>query len=257
MTTTTYEVLAPVCPRCRGRRHLPTLPCWGGRMVRRHLLAVLAAYGDECCHCHLPGCNSVEHLVPRSRGGLDTLANTRPAHRVCNQERGVHMMVRPSRAATHSPRVAALLGTSTPRPLARWVALILGPPGAGKTTYGRTYAALHGLTLYDRDDWTSDQAYLAGVGAACTPPTARVAVLRTGTTPLGRARILETTAPTHVVVLEVPRATCVHRVRARGRPDLEHQLHGIDAWFATPPTTDELEAWQRAGLAVSLDGASW
>jgi hypothetical protein len=226
-------------------------------MVRRHLLAVIAAYGDECCHCHQPGCNSVEHIVPRSRGGLDTLANTRPAHRVCNQERGVHMMVPPSRAATHSPRVAALLDATTVRPTTvRRVALILGPPGGGKTTYGREYSTLHRLTLYDRDDWPSDRAYLAAVGTACTPPTARVAVLRTGTTPLGRARILETTAPTHVVVLEVPRATCVHRVRARGRPNLEHQLHGIDAWFTTPPTTDELEGWARAGLAVSLDGAA-
>ena len=113
MTGTTYEMLAPVCPRCRGRRHLPTLPCWGGRMVRRHLLAVLAAYGDECIHCHQPGCNSVEHIVPRSRGGLDTLDNTRPAHRVCNQERGVHMMTTtPPLEVSHSSRVAQLLGVS-------------------------------------------------------------------------------------------------------------------------------------------------
>ena len=82
-------------------------------MVRRHLLAVLAAYGDECIHCHQPGCNSVEHLLPRSRGGLDTLENTRPAHRVCNQERGVHMMTpTPPLEVTHSSRVASLLEVS-------------------------------------------------------------------------------------------------------------------------------------------------
>jgi adenylate kinase family enzyme len=134
------------------------------------------------------------------------------------------------------------------------VALILGPPGAGKSTYGRLYCTTHGLTLYDRDDprWLSDQAYLVAAGAACTAPTARVAVLRTGTTPRARRRILETTAPTHVVVLETPRTTCVQRVRARGRPDVDHQVRGIDAWFTTPPTTDELEAWRRSGLAVVL-----
>ena len=31
---------------------------------------------------------SVEHLLPRSRGGSDHLDNLRPAHRSCNSSRG-------------------------------------------------------------------------------------------------------------------------------------------------------------------------
>ena len=102
-------MLAPRCSRC-SNRHLVTLPCWNGRRVRRLLLVVLETYGDECCHCHLPGCTSVEHVIPRSRCGDDSLANTRPAHLVCNQERGVRPMPGYELTPTHSPRVGFLLG---------------------------------------------------------------------------------------------------------------------------------------------------
>lgn len=100
-------MLAPRCGRCR-KRHLVTLPCWTGRRVARVLAAVVETYGDTCVHCHLPGSRSVEHIVPRSRGGDDSLANTRPAHLVCNQERGVRPMGY-QLDVEHSPRVAALL----------------------------------------------------------------------------------------------------------------------------------------------------
>jgi hypothetical protein len=83
--------LAPLCRRCR-RRHLPGLHCWNGRYVARVLAAVLARYGDRCCHCHLPGARSTEHVRPRSRGGTDALDNLRPAHLLCNQERGTAPM---------------------------------------------------------------------------------------------------------------------------------------------------------------------
>lgn len=98
---------APRCPRCTSR-HLATLPCWNGRLVHRVLVVVLETYGDVCVHCRLPGSTSVEHVIPRSRGGDDSLANTRPAHLVCNQERGVRPMGL-AQAPTHSPTVAALL----------------------------------------------------------------------------------------------------------------------------------------------------
>ena len=102
-------MLAPTCPRCHDR-HLPDLVCWTGRYTYRVRALVLETYGDRCVHCGLAGSRSVEHLVPRSRGGDDSLANTRPAHLRCNQERGVHAMNTP--APTHSPRVSAMLGPS-------------------------------------------------------------------------------------------------------------------------------------------------
>lgn len=85
------DALAPHCTRCH-KRHAVVLPCWRGRYVRRVALAVLAEHGDLCVHCGLPGSNSVEHVIPRSYGGLDTLVNCRPAHLLHNLERGTKPM---------------------------------------------------------------------------------------------------------------------------------------------------------------------
>ena len=83
--------LAPRCVRCK-RPHSPAVPCWGGHYVARVLAAVLAEYGDRCVHCGRHGSRSVEHVIPRSYGGLDTLDNCRPAHLRCNISRGVKPM---------------------------------------------------------------------------------------------------------------------------------------------------------------------
>jgi 5-methylcytosine-specific restriction endonuclease McrA len=84
-------MLAPACARCT-RRHLDTLPCWGGRYVAELRTMVLTTYGDTCCHCSGPGARSVEHVQPRSHGGTDDLDNLRPAHLSCNLERGTRPM---------------------------------------------------------------------------------------------------------------------------------------------------------------------
>ena len=86
-----HDGTAPHCRRCR-RRHLPGLPCWGGRYVVKVRALVLSTYGDICCHCGLPGSRSVEHLQPRSHGGTDQLDNLRPAHLACNVSRGTNPM---------------------------------------------------------------------------------------------------------------------------------------------------------------------
>jgi 5-methylcytosine-specific restriction endonuclease McrA len=83
--------LAPRCTSC-SKRHSPDVPCWRGRYVRRVLAAVLLEYGDTCVHCGLPGSTTVEHVQPRSFGGLDTLTNCRPAHARCNYSRGTRPM---------------------------------------------------------------------------------------------------------------------------------------------------------------------
>jgi 5-methylcytosine-specific restriction endonuclease McrA len=60
--------------------------------VQRVAAAVLAEHGDTCIHCGRPGARSVEHVIPRSYGGLDTLTNCRPAHLRCNIQRGTKPM---------------------------------------------------------------------------------------------------------------------------------------------------------------------
>ena len=87
----TMHDLAPLHSSCR-RRHSPGLPCWVGRRIKAHLVLVLEEYGDCCCHCGLVGCDSVEHVQPRSRWGTDELANLRPTHMRCNSRRGTRPM---------------------------------------------------------------------------------------------------------------------------------------------------------------------
>ena len=64
---------------------------WGGRIAARLVRATLATYGTRC-HLAGPRCTgratTADHLVPRSRGGPDVLANLRPACAPCNRQRG-------------------------------------------------------------------------------------------------------------------------------------------------------------------------
>jgi len=71
---------------------------WSGRKVERLTNEVVAAYGFTCWLCHTdasldvhymhPARLTVDHVLPRSLGGSDDLANLRPAHRRCNLSRG-------------------------------------------------------------------------------------------------------------------------------------------------------------------------
>jgi 5-methylcytosine-specific restriction endonuclease McrA len=64
-----------------------TLPTWGGRHSQRWTAATLATYGTTCHLCRQDGADTADHLIPRSRGGQDHLANLRPAHQACNSAR--------------------------------------------------------------------------------------------------------------------------------------------------------------------------
>lgn len=66
-----------------------------GTQRRRLLDTALQTYGWVCCICGLPirqGDESLQHVVPRSRGGETTNANSRPAHRKCNYALGNRTM---------------------------------------------------------------------------------------------------------------------------------------------------------------------
>lgn len=66
---------------------------WGGRKVAELTAAVFAERGRVCHLCGLPGADSIDHLIPRHRGGTDTLDNLAPAHRSCNSARGALSLV--------------------------------------------------------------------------------------------------------------------------------------------------------------------
>lgn len=83
---------------------------WSGSKVRRLANQVLGRYGSVCWLCGKPidltaprssplGL-SVDHVIPRSKGGGDNLDNLRPAHHHCNTSRQDRpaTAVRPRRA---------------------------------------------------------------------------------------------------------------------------------------------------------------
>ncbi len=61
---------------------------WGGRRVAAVWQMVADEYGTACHLCGRPGADTSDHLIPRSRGGDDSLGNLRPAHKSCNSRRG-------------------------------------------------------------------------------------------------------------------------------------------------------------------------
>jgi len=54
----------------------------------RRIRAEVLAASDLCHLCGLPGAESVDHLVPRSKGGTNDRRNLAPAHISCNARRG-------------------------------------------------------------------------------------------------------------------------------------------------------------------------
>jgi 5-methylcytosine-specific restriction endonuclease McrA len=49
---------------------------------------ILTLSGGICALCGRPGADTVDHIIPRSRGGTHEDYNLRAAHRACNSRRG-------------------------------------------------------------------------------------------------------------------------------------------------------------------------
>lgn len=61
---------------------------WSGSRATKLTGLVLNYYGTTCHLCGYPGATTADHLVPRSKGGDNSLDNMRPAHHLCNSRRG-------------------------------------------------------------------------------------------------------------------------------------------------------------------------
>lgn len=113
----------------------------------------------------------------------------------------------------------------------RRVVILLGPPGAGKTTRAATY----GLDVYDRDDpqWHDSEAlFRAELRRLARDPHAQAVVIRTGTTRAAQQAAIDMCRATEVEVIATPPDVCARRVRARARGDVAAQLAGIERWWA-------------------------
>ena len=59
-----------------------------GFAYQRKRQRILARDRHVCWICGRPGADSVDHVVPRARGGDDSDTNLRAAHSTCNASRG-------------------------------------------------------------------------------------------------------------------------------------------------------------------------
>ena len=79
---------------------------WGGRKIPKLRAAVVAKYGSDCWICGKPiaGQVSLDHVIPRSRGGTDDLDNLRPSCLGCNVARGNRQRARRTLAPLKTSR---------------------------------------------------------------------------------------------------------------------------------------------------------
>ena len=62
------------------------------RKWRKLRQEVFREYGEACSYCGFEdSVMTVDHIIPRSKGGLDILENLLPACRKCNYSRGNRM----------------------------------------------------------------------------------------------------------------------------------------------------------------------
>lgn len=212
---------------------------WGGAYAARLVAATLAEYGTTCHLCGAEGATSADHLIPRSRGGPDTLDNLRPAHLSCNKRRG-DMTLDEWRAVNDSATTGFVV--------------VIGPPGAGKTTHVHAQARRGDLVI----DLDALAVALQPPGADTHDHTARVlavaqaarhAAIRAAdrARAAGRVWIIDTHPPPErmaeydqrgwrVVVVDPGHDTTVARARAAGRPP--RALSAIERWYRHPPVVD-------------------
>lgn len=98
---------------------------WGGRAARVLRRLTAETYGTTCHICGEPidlavagpdpRAFTADHLVPRSRGGSDDLANLRPAHLGCNSSRGTTPLTA-TRKPVDNRRFFELGATGQPAP---------------------------------------------------------------------------------------------------------------------------------------------
>jgi 5-methylcytosine-specific restriction endonuclease McrA len=74
-----------------------------GATWKRLRAAVMARDGGRCVWCGAPASHA-DHVVPRSMGGPDTLANLVAACRACNLARGARIGPPPKQAAARRIR---------------------------------------------------------------------------------------------------------------------------------------------------------
>ena len=229
---------------------------WGGKVAARLVRATLATYGTECHLCNEPGATSADHLIPRSRGGPDTLDNLRPVHLACNQRRG-DMTLAEYRARYGSARQGVT------------VRVVVGPPAGGKSTYVDQHARsddvvidldalanalrpAHVPTSHAYPRHVRSVAIAARLGAIREAARLRrpITVWLINTMPTAEQLATYAADGWEVITVDPGREIARARAIAAGRPD--HAVQAVDTWYDTRPTLPASAAPPRETTPVAL-----
>jgi len=136
--------------------------------------------------------------------------------------------------------------------MSRLVAILFGPPGAGKTTIARQ--APEGFRIFDRDDpeWKpyGETFFRRGISRLAEDPNARAVIIRSGATSSARRRTIGEINATHAFLILTDPATCHYRVGHRRREDKRHSQAAVDTWYAKLDRKDQLPEWPGSWDAV-------
>ena len=113
--------------------------------------------------------------------------------------------------------------------MVRRVVLVVGPPGAGKSTLAAQLASSEGLVHLESEMFPQG-GFVDAVRQLGTDPAARAVVVRCCATLDEQRRWEQMAGATETVVLDVDPDVCARRIVDRGRPRWRGELLAAKKW---------------------------